>query len=142
MLKVLVPVDGSANSDRAVEFLIRKTGLYKEPLEIHLLNVQWPIASGAVKKFIGHEEIQRYYHDEGLAGLKSARDLLDAAGVSYVFHIGVGEVPEIIARYAKDQQCQQIVIGTRGMGAVANAVLGSVATKVIHFSDVPVLLVK
>ena len=142
MLKVLVPVDGSANSDRAVEFLIRKTGLYKEPLEIHLLNVQWPIASGAVKKFIGHEEIQRYYHDEGLARLKSARDLLDAAGVSYVFHIGVGEVPKIIARYAKDEQCQQIVIGTRGMGAVANAVLGSVATKVIHFSDVPVLLVK
>jgi nucleotide-binding universal stress UspA family protein len=32
-------------------------------------------------------------------------------------------------------------MGTRGMGAVGNLVLGSAATKVIHLSDVPVMLV-
>ncbi|MCE9642399.1 MAG: universal stress protein, partial [Betaproteobacteria bacterium] len=37
---------------------------------------------------------------------------------------------------------QQIVMGTRGAGAVANMVLGSVATKVLHLVEVPVLLVK
>jgi len=35
-----------------------------------------------------------------------------------------------------------IVMGTRGMGTVANLVLGSVATKVIHLSHIPVILVK
>jgi nucleotide-binding universal stress UspA family protein len=35
-----------------------------------------------------------------------------------------------------------IVMGTRGMGGVAGLVLGSVATKVVHLSKVPVMLVK
>jgi nucleotide-binding universal stress UspA family protein len=35
-----------------------------------------------------------------------------------------------------------VVMGTRGLGAVTGMLLGSVATKVIHLSDVPVLLVK
>jgi nucleotide-binding universal stress UspA family protein len=33
-------------------------------------------------------------------------------------------------------------MGTRGMGAIGNLVLGSVATKVIHLTEVPVTLVK
>ena len=42
MLRVLIPIDGSENSLRTVRFVIRKAPLYKEPLEIHLLNVQHP----------------------------------------------------------------------------------------------------
>ena len=34
------------------------------------------------------------------------------------------------------------ILGTRGMGTVANLVLGSVATKVIHLAHIPVILVK
>ncbi len=33
-------------------------------------------------------------------------------------------------------------MGTRGLGTVAGILLGSVATKVIHFADVPVTLIK
>ncbi len=35
-----------------------------------------------------------------------------------------------------------IVMGTRGMGALANLALGSTATKVVHLAEVPVTLVK
>jgi nucleotide-binding universal stress UspA family protein len=45
-------------------------------------------------------------------------------------------------QYAEDKQCEQIVMGTRGLGTVSNLVLGSVATKAIHLAKVPVLLVK
>jgi nucleotide-binding universal stress UspA family protein len=34
------------------------------------------------------------------------------------------------------------VMGTRGMGGVSSLVLGSVATKTIHLSTVPILLIK
>jgi nucleotide-binding universal stress UspA family protein len=38
--------------------------------------------------------------------------------------------------------CDGIVMGTRGMSAVGNLVMGSVATKVIHLTKLPVTLVK
>ncbi len=142
MFNVLVPVDGSENSSRAVAFLMKKRPLYKEPVEIYLLNVQIPIASGNVRQFFSHEQINDYYRDEGMAALKAVRELLDAAGVPYSYHIGVGDVGETIAKYAREKQCQQIVMGTRGLGSVSGMLLGSVVTKVLHLTDVPAQLVK
>jgi nucleotide-binding universal stress UspA family protein len=139
MLKVLVPVDGSENSLRTVQFVIQKAALYKEPLELHLLNVQRPFP-GTVRGV--HAESEKYHHDEGIKALAGARKLLDDAGPKYAYHISVGEAGEVIAHFCKDKEIQQVVMGTRGAGAVANMLLGSVATKVLHLVDVPVLLVK
>lgn len=142
MLKLLVPVDGSESANRCIDVLLRKVGWYRDGVEVHLLNVQPPIVSGNVTMFIKREQLDEYYRDEGLKALAEARRKLDAAGVPYVHHIGVGEPAETIARYAHEKQCDQIFMGTRGMGRIAGVLLGSVATKVIHLADVPVLLVK
>jgi nucleotide-binding universal stress UspA family protein len=139
MLKVLMPVDGSDNSLRTVRFLVQKAALYKEPLEIHLLNVQRPFP-GTVRGV--REQAEQYHHDEGIKALAGARKLLDDAGLKYAYHISVGEAGEVIAHFCKDKQIEQVVMGTRGAGAVANMLLGSVATKVLHLVEVPVLLVK
>jgi len=141
-MKILLPVDGSENSLRAVQHVIAMKKQYSEPIEVHLLNVQLPVASGAVKMFISQEQLNNFYRDEGVAALKDARALLDQAGVSYQHHIGVGDLAGTITAYAKDKQCRQIVIGTRGRGSFAGALLGSVATKVVHLADIPVLLIK
>jgi len=139
MLRVLVPVDGSACSLRAVQFVLKKAPLYKEPLELHLLNVQHPFP-GTIHGV--HEQAERHHHDEGAKALAGARQALDAAGVTYVYHISVGEAAEAIAHFAKESKIEQIVMGTRGVGSIANMLLGSVASKVLHLADVPVLLVK
>ena len=139
MLRVLIPIDGSKNSLRPVKFVIRKAPLYKEPLELHLLNVQHPFP-GTIQGV--HEQAERHNHDEGMKALAAARKALDAAGIKYVYHISVGEAGEVIAHFVKDKNIQQVVMGTRGAGSVANMLLGSVATKVLHLVDVPVLLVK
>lgn len=143
MLKFLVAVDGSAPSNHAVGHLIKQLGLLKEGAEIHLLNVQHPIPYGnRVSAVVGHDKIAQYHQEEGMAALKSAMQKLDAAKIRYHYHIGVGDAAEIICQYAKEKGCDQIFMGTRGMGSVSNLLLGSVATKVIHLSPVPVLLVK
>ena len=139
MLRVLVPVDGSENSLRAVQFLLRKAPLYAEPLELHLLNVQHAFP-GTISGV--HEQAERHHHDEGAKALAAARKALDAAGVKYVYHIGLGEPAEVIAHFAREKKIEQIVMGTRGAGAIASMLLGSVANKVLHLVDVPVLLVK
>ena len=139
MLRVLIPVDGSDNAIRAVNFVIRIAPLYKEPLEIHLLNVQHPFPGTILGV---HHQAQQFHHDEGLKALASARKLLDDAGVKYAYHIGVGDEAETIAKYAKEEHSDQILMGTRGMGSVSNLFMGSVATKVIHLTDIPVVLVK
>jgi len=139
MLKTLIPVDGSPNSDRAVGFLIKLAGNSKEPLEVHLLNVQHPFP-GTIKGVA--EQARQYHHEEGMKAMASASKLLDDAKIKYTYHIGVGEVGEIVAHFVNDLKCEQVVMGTRGMSSVANMVLGSSATKVLHLVDVPVLLVK
>jgi nucleotide-binding universal stress UspA family protein len=141
-MKILLPVDGSENSLRAVRHVITMKEHYRDPIEVHLLNVQLPVVSGAVKMFISQQQLNDFYHDEGVAALKDARALLDQAGVSYQHHIGVGDLAGTIVTYAKEKQCRQIVIGTRGRGSFAGALLGSVTTKVIHLADMPILLIK
>lgn len=142
-MKLLVPVDGSKSSDRAVDHLLKKLGWFKDGVEIHLLNVQHPVPyGGRASAVMGKDRIAKYHQEEGLAALKSARGKLDAASVKYAYHIGVGDEAEVIVQYAKSQGVDQIFMGTRGRGEVSTLVLGSVATKVIHLSPVPVLLVK
>ena len=48
----------------------------------------------------------------------------------------------MIVRYAAEKQCDQIVIGPRGLGSVQGLLLGSVASKVMQLSTIPVLLIK
>jgi YjbE family integral membrane protein len=139
MLKVLVPVDGSDNSLRTIQCLVRKADLYKAPLEVHLLNVQHAFP-GTVHGV--HEQAVQHHQEEGLKALVGARKSLDDAGLKYQHHISVGEAADMIAHFVKEHGIDEVMMGTRGASAVANMLLGSVATKVLHQVAVPVLLVK
>ncbi|MDO8437947.1 MAG: universal stress protein [Nitrosomonadaceae bacterium] len=141
MLKILLPVDGSDTSNKAVADFIKLLGWYREIPEIHLLNVQPPL-HGNVSRFIDKENIKQYHQEEGLKGLQASRDLLHQAGIACQFHILVGDPAEMIVRCATEKQCGQIVIGPRGLGAVKGLLLGSVASKVMQLSTTPVLLIK
>lgn len=142
MLKMLVAVDGSDNANRVVEFLAGKRQWYREPLEVHLLSVQSPLVGVNVKLFVSPESLNDYYREQGEAALARAKEVLGGAGVAFVPHIGLGDPAEVIVQYAEAKGCEQIVMGSRGLGAVGSLVLGSVATKVLHLAKVPVLLVK
>lgn len=142
MHNILVAVDGSETSSRVIEYLIARASWCREPAEVHLLNVQLPLVGVHVKLFISESTLNEYYHDEGTAALKKARERLDAAGIRYAHHIGVGDPSAVIIEYAGAKHCDEIVMGTRGLGSVTRLVLGSVATKVIHLATVPVVLVR
>jgi nucleotide-binding universal stress UspA family protein len=140
-MKILIPVDGSDSANRAIEHVIRQTK-GQTGVDIHVLNVQIPVLSGHAKMFISEQQLNDYYREEANAALKSVLERLTQAHVAHSHHINVGHIAETIAQYAKENQVDQIVMGTRGMGAISDFVLGSIATKVIHLSSVPVTLIK
>lgn len=141
MLKILLPVDGSGNSDKAIAEFLRLLNWYKASPELHLLIVQTPL-SGNISSYISATDIKQYHQEEGLKGLENARKLLDQAGVPYQYHITVGDPAEMIVRFATEQQYDQIVMGPRGMGNIEGLLLGSVTNKVMQSATIPVLLVK
>lgn len=140
MLKVLVPVGGSEDTNRLLDHLAKLKGLGGE-VDIHLLNVQFAI-DGHARSFVSPEELENYHREEGLAALAPVRAALDAAGLPYTRHIAVGHVADTILRFAQEHGFDKIVMCTRGRGAVMQALLGSVAHEVLERSPIPVTLVK
>lgn len=58
------------------------------------------------------------------------------------YQIRMGNAAEQILAAAKELDCSMIVIGSRGMNAVAEFILGSVSSKVSMYAEIPVLIVK
>jgi nucleotide-binding universal stress UspA family protein len=63
------------------------------------------------------------------------------AGLEAAAEVAVGDIAPSIVRRAHELGWDFIVMGTRGKGSVRNLVLGSVATKVVQMTDIPVMLV-
>ena len=142
MLKVLLPVDGSASAVRATQKLIDTLAWYKEPPTIDVVAVHLPVPRVPnMGAFVSKEMIEKYYEDECEAMLAPSRKLLDAAGVKYTAHRLVGQIAETIVDRAAQSGSDMIYMGTRGMSALANMALGSVTTRVLHLSHLPVVLI-
>lgn len=142
-MNILLAVDGSESALRAARSVIAGAALCREAVRVELVTVHLPVPriGGFSNVVVDQSMIDKYYKDEGEAALAGARGLLDAAGVAYTPHILVGEIAETIVKQAAVTHCQAICMGTRGMTAIANLVLGSVATRVVHLAHVPVVLV-
>jgi nucleotide-binding universal stress UspA family protein len=118
-VRVLVPLDGSAHATRAVSQLL-SWGAWIGEMQLDLVHVGPGPSEQATR---------------------DARALLYIARLAHRIHEAVGEPAAQIARLARELGSDLIVMGTRGLGAVHHALVGSVALKVAHASPVPVALV-
>lgn len=141
MTKVLLPVDGSEFSHRALDYVLEMAA-GEEPIELHLVSVQFPIDSGHARMFVSDDDIAAYHRDEGMAVLEPYMERLDEAGLSYSWHVLVGHVAQSIARFAKEQKFDKVVMGTHGRSGLTQLLMGSVAQNVIRRLKIPVALVK
>ena len=142
-MKILIAVDGSKPSLDAVQTLVDHADWFRDAPKVELVTVHLPVPKlPRMGMAVGKGQIDRYYQEEGEARLAGAQKRLDKAGIAYQRRILVGQIAESIVKHARDKRCDLIYIGTRGMSELGKALLGSTATKVLHISDVPVLLVK
>ena len=142
-MKILLAVDGSKCSLDAVDCLIEHADWYRCKPAVELVTVHLPVPKlPGMGMAVGKNQIQRYYEEEGEATLAMAKKKLGAAGIEFKASILVGQVAESIVQHAAKARCDLIFIGNQGRTAAANMMIGSIATKVLQLSKVPVLLVR
>lgn len=142
MQKILLPVDGSPTSLRAVRLVIANFAATPQ-VHIHLVNVQEPAPAEIVLDAgLTAEAWQAEYQKAGREALAESCMALQEANVPFSASVEVGNAADQIVARARKLGCTQIVMGTRGLSALASLVLGSVATRVVHAADCPVMLVK
>ncbi len=145
MRKVLIPIDGSATAMRAVDYVVTLAEQMTPPLDAVLLSVVPPAGFGdrLLQSSPGAlRALQEPALESARKSMQRAASALAKAGVTVQEHVEIGTPEEIINHYGNTYHCDMIVMGTRGLGSMEGLLLGSVATKTVHLTDLPVLLVK
>lgn len=138
---VLVPFDGSRPAKRAVEYAIRLAK--SRGVTVHLLNVEPDLDDyGLVRAYLTRSKHRKIMAARARALLAYAEQRFKGAHTEYKAHIAYGDPARAIVGTARRLRCDSIVMGTRGLGAVGSMLLGSVASKTIHLTAVPVTLVR
>ena len=142
-MKILVAADGSKCSIGAVKSLIRHADWYRGIPQVELVNVHYPVPRvRGMSAVVSREQIQRYYREESADALAVAQKLLDSAGIPHFDHMLVGDPAEAIVGLSGKRKCDLILLGTHGRTAIGDMLVGSVASKVLRLSSIPVLLVR
>lgn len=138
-MKVLVPVDGSRNSELAVRHAIKE--FRKDSgVEIHLLNVQAPL-SRHIASFVSKKNRDDYHRDESEKALRPVRTILDSLNVPYTVHTEVRGKAEAIVRTAQQLRCHHIVMGTARKNSLTRMLEDSVTNRVLELTTIPVEVV-
>jgi nucleotide-binding universal stress UspA family protein len=140
-MKILLPVDGSEHAERAARHVVASVQGCTDS-QIFLLNVQEPIDAPEIRSHMRASEIEAMQESRGGDALQPIREILDKAGLTSTLNVLIGPIAETIAQFATDQGCDKIVMGTRGLDAIGGALMGSVTTRLLHLTNLPVTLVK
>jgi len=142
--KILVPVDGSETSWRALaeaKLLAEKFGG-----SLTVVNVIQPYNNAALLAVPldqatitqGNNELEKI----GDKVLSLAKEKMEGFKGKVEFDLEVGHPSERIIALAKKKNCDSIVIGSRGLSGIAEFFLGSVSSRVAQYANLPVLIVK
>ncbi|HTW99263.1 MAG TPA: universal stress protein [Acidimicrobiales bacterium] len=142
MPAIVVGIDGSPASDRAVEVAIELAeGRHAEVLFVHCST---EIAGALFAADPVHPDSQEHLEAADPV-LRAAAEAARARGVRARVEVdgasGAGDIAAVIAGTADASDADLIVVGTRGRGELASVVLGSVSHALLHLSERPVVVV-
>ena len=138
--KVLVPVDGSEQARKAIDFA---ANLAKQnDATIHLLHVyKLPIIPEGMGEYVISDRIELQALGDQIISV--AQDEVRKKGGQHIeATVMEGDPAERIIAYAKDHDVDMIVMGSRGLGSFKGLLLGSVSNKVSHRADRTCVIVR
>lgn len=140
---VLVPVDGSAASEKALEHV-----LSEDPeAEITLLYVVTPASSfnyggGDYFDAEGYQKHVEQQRADGNALLEEYRETAAARGVDVETVLENGKPARKILKRIEEHDVDHVVMGSRGRSGVGRVLFGSVAEAVTRRASIPVTIVR
>lgn len=137
---IIVGVDGSGHSQRALEWAMNEAAMRHSPLTVvvvHQLMVGW---AGRGVAFANEAELARQAGDEAKRETDEVLAKLgDGRPESVSVELRSGMPAEELLAAAKD--ADMIVVGSRGAGGFAKLVMGSVSAQVTHHAHCPVVVI-
>lgn len=136
--KILVPVDGSQHSKLAK----RKAMGIAAAMGADIVLMH---ATGRIPSLIGgaaREELMEELLKDADNVLQPYRKVLDEKGVNYVERVVTGEAGDMICQVAKEEECDLIVMGSRGLSDMEGILVGSVTHRVLSCCTLPVLVAR
>lgn len=140
-MKILVAVDGSAQSLKALERALALAAAMSQPPGLTLINVHNDSFVRRHQGVVGREAVDEYLAEFHEHDLKDAMALLQSRGVQCQVLRESGELAPTITRTAEGGGFDMIVMGAKGRSGLGDLLLGSVASRVLSHSRVPVLVV-
>jgi len=140
-MKILVAVDGSPFTKRMLAYIAAHDEWLGSRHAYTVLTVV-PALPARASAALSREVIDGHYADEANEVFKPIRPFFAKQGIAAEFVDRHGDASETIAVMADSGKFDLIMLGSHGHGALGNLVMGSVATKVVALSKVPVLLVR
>jgi nucleotide-binding universal stress UspA family protein len=142
-MKILLAVDGSKPALNAAKYAVKLLQrMADETHHVTLISVHDDTALHHATVFVGKATVDDYLRELSEKDLKPARKLLDTAVIPHAMVLRTGHVAQEILACANSSKFDLLVLGTKGRGAVADLLMGSVAQRVLATAKQPVLLVK
>ena len=142
--RILVPIDGSATSERALQEAI-KLAAGKAQLRLVFVMEEVYLLDAEGYAFIDYAALQEAVRHTGERALAQAAEIVRQSGVTAetaLLEVAGERVASVIDGEARRWSADLIVIGTHGRSGLSRLLLGSVAEGVVRGAPVPVLLVR
>lgn len=137
-MKVLVPIDGSVHSQKAVARALELAE--KQGAEVSLMNVV-PVTSDIMDESLIN--IQDKLRAESQKWLDAAKVEFEAKGLKVAAILEKGLVPaNNIIRRAEEDKFDRIIMGSTGRSGLARVLMGSTAAKVVAHAPCEVTIVR
>jgi nucleotide-binding universal stress UspA family protein len=142
--RILVPVDGSATSERGLREAVKlASGQSTRLLFLHVVDDYTTLSE--MTSAAGYEEMLKRLRQYGLDVLSKAKHEAELASIhceTLLREVTGKRVSDVIVEQAAQHGCDAIVMGTHGRRGFTRLTLGSAAEGVARVSPVPVLLVR
>jgi nucleotide-binding universal stress UspA family protein len=137
---IIVAVDGSGHSQRALEWAMKEAAVRATPLTAMTVQEQIRGYFGGMVEFPDDHVLAEKARQLVQAEVDSvANDLGDSAPGSVTVQVTSGSVVEELVNAAKD--ADMLVIGSRGAGGFSRLMLGSVSSLVTQHATCPVVVI-